>query len=57
MVQGGNSAKAGRIDAGGAVREVTFEPVDGSVNDQIDAASRAKYRGSRYLSVMGRAAP
>ena len=33
-------------------REVAFEPVDGPINDRIDDAYRAKYRGSPYLDVM-----
>jgi hypothetical protein len=33
-------------------KEVTFEPVDGPINDQIDDAYRKKYRGSPYLSPM-----
>ena len=44
--------KAGRIIAAGLTREVTFEPVDGPLNDRIDDAYRAKYRGSPYLSPM-----
>ena len=32
--------------------EVVFEPVDGPVNDHIDDAYRAKYRGSPYLKPM-----
>jgi hypothetical protein len=44
--------KAGRITAAGMTREVAFEPVDGSINDRIDGAYRAKYRGSPYLSPM-----
>jgi hypothetical protein len=44
--------KAGRITAAGLTREVTFEPVDGLINDRIDNAYRAKYRGSSYLSPM-----
>jgi hypothetical protein len=44
--------KAGRIIAAGMTKEVTFEPVDGSINDRIDGAYRAKYRGSPYLSSM-----
>jgi hypothetical protein len=32
--------------------EVTFEPVDGPVNNRIDDAYRAKYHGSPYLSPM-----
>ena len=44
--------KAGRITAAGMTREVAFEPVEGPVNDRIDDAYRAKYRGSPYLSPM-----
>lgn len=44
--------KAGRIAAAGITQEVTFEAVDGAVNDRIDDAYRAKYKGSPYLSPM-----
>jgi hypothetical protein len=44
--------KAGRIIAAGMKKEVTFEPVDGSINDRIDNAYRAKYHDSPYLSPM-----
>jgi hypothetical protein len=44
--------KAGRIKAAGVTREVAFEPVDGPINDRIDEAYRAKYKGSPYLSPM-----
>lgn len=44
--------KAGRISAAGETREVAFEPVEGPVNDRIDEAYRAKYRGSPYLAAM-----
>jgi hypothetical protein len=43
--------RAGRITAAGMTKDVTFEPVDG-LNDRIDEAYRAKYRGSPYLSPM-----
>ena len=33
-------------------RDVKFEPVDGSINDRIDDAYRAKYKGSPYLAPM-----
>jgi len=33
-------------------KEVTFEPVNGPINDRIDDAYRAKHRGSPYLSPM-----
>lgn len=44
--------KAGRITAAGTTKEVTFEAVDGPINDRVDDAYRAKYRGSPYLSPM-----
>ena len=44
--------KAGRIIAAGITKEVTFEPVDGPVNDRIYEAYRVKYRGSPYLKPM-----
>ena len=44
--------KAGRITAAGMTKEVTFEPVDGPINDLIDDAYRGKYRGSPFLSPM-----
>jgi len=44
--------KAGRITAAGLTKEVAFELVDGSVNDRIDQAYRAKYRGNPYLEPM-----
>src|SRR4030088_3582757 len=49
--------KAGRITAAGLTKEVTFEPVDGPINDPIDDAHRAKYRGSPYLAPMIGLAP
>lgn len=44
--------RAGRITAAGMTKEVTFEPVEGPINDRIDDAYRAKYRGSPYLNPM-----
>ena len=44
--------KAGRIIAAGMTKDVDFEPVDGPINDRIDEAYRAKYRGSAYLDAM-----
>jgi hypothetical protein len=44
--------KAGRITTAGMIKEVTFEPVDGPINDRIDDAYQAKYKGSRYLNPM-----
>ena len=49
--------KAGRITAAGMTKEVTFEPVDGPINNPIDDAYRAKYKGSPYLSPMMGAGP
>ena len=44
--------RAGRIIAAGMTKEVTFEPVDGPINDLIDDAYRATYHGSPYVSSM-----
>ena len=44
--------KAGRIIAAGMTKDVSFEPVDGSINDLVDEAYRMKYNGSPYLSPM-----
>jgi hypothetical protein len=44
--------KAGRIIPAGITKDVTFEPVDGPVNDLIDDAYRTKYHGSAYLAPM-----
>jgi len=33
-------------------KEVTFEPVNGPINDRIDDAYRRKYKGGPYLSPM-----
>jgi hypothetical protein len=44
--------KTGRISAAGMTKEVTFEPVDGPINNRIDQAYRAKYGGSPYLGPM-----
>lgn len=44
--------KAGKIEAAGLVKEVHFEPVVGSINDEIDAAYKKKYSGSPYLNAM-----
>jgi hypothetical protein len=42
--------KAGRIIAAGLTKEVSFEPVEGPINDSIDDAYRSKYGGSPYLN-------
>ena len=44
--------KAGRIIAAGLTKEVSFEPVEGPVNDSVDDAYRSKYGGSPYLKAM-----
>src|SRR5689334_15442789 len=44
--------KAGRITADGMTRDVSFEPVDGPINDRVDDAYQAKYRASPYLGPM-----
>jgi hypothetical protein len=44
--------KRGRITAAGMTKNVAFEPVDGSINDRIDDAYRAKYKTSPYLQPM-----
>jgi hypothetical protein len=44
--------KRGRIEAAGMTKEVTFEPVDDSMNNRIDDAYRAKYKTSPYLPPM-----
>jgi hypothetical protein len=42
----------GRILAAGLTKEVTFEPVEGALDDRIDAAYRTKYAKSPYLGSM-----
>ena len=44
--------KAGRIISAGMTKEVSFEPVEGPINDSIDDAYRSKYAGSTYLKPM-----
>ena len=44
--------KAGRILAAGMTKEVTFEKVEGPINNRIDDAYRAKYKRSPYLAPM-----
>lgn len=43
---------AGRITAAGMTKEVSFQPVDGAINDRIDDAYRQKYSASPYLAPM-----
>ncbi|TQX84022.1 MULTISPECIES: DUF2255 family protein [Rhizobium] len=44
--------KAGMIKTAGEILEVAFEPDDGTMNDTIDDAYRAKYGKSSYLGSM-----
>jgi hypothetical protein len=44
--------RAGRIAAAGMTSDVTFESVEGPINDRIDEAYRAKYKTSPYLGPM-----
>ena len=44
--------KAGRIHAAGKIINVNFEPVEGAINDKIDAAYKKKYSSSPYLFPM-----
>lgn len=44
--------KAGRITAAGMTKEVSFEAAEASINDAVDSAYTAKYRGSPYLTPM-----
>jgi hypothetical protein len=50
--QAASKQKAGQITAAGKTDDVTFEQVQGEVNDQIDAAYRLKYASSPYLNPM-----
>ena len=43
---------AGRITAAGMTKEVSFEPVEGAINDAIDDAYREKYKRSKWLEPM-----
>ncbi len=56
LYQAAVQQKAGRIDAIGGLKEVTFESIDGPaqepINVRIDDAYRTKYRGSPYLNAM-----
>jgi hypothetical protein len=50
--QAANRQRAGQISTAGTTKEVTFEPIEGAINDRIDEAYRVKYRDSRYLDPM-----
>jgi len=44
--------RAGQISAAGMKKLVAFEPVQGGINERIDAAFRARYGSSKYLDGM-----
>lgn len=44
--------KAGRITTAGLTKEVQFEAANEGMNERIDEAYRAKYKGSPYLKPM-----
>jgi hypothetical protein len=50
--RGTQARHEGHISAGGVEKDVVFESVDSTVNDEIDAAYRSKYRrhGARYVN-------
>jgi hypothetical protein len=48
----GQNSRWYQATAAGVTKEVTFEPVDGPINEIIDDAYRAKYHASPYLSSM-----
>jgi hypothetical protein len=50
--QAARRQKAGQITAAGATRDVLFEPVEVPINDRVNEAYRAKYRGSPHLAPM-----
>ena len=50
--QAATRQEAGRIRAAGRTKDVVCEPVDGSPNDRVDHAYRAKYAGSPYVKPM-----
>jgi hypothetical protein len=43
---------AGRVSGGGLEHDVEFVEVESAVDDAVDDAFRAKYRGSSYLEAM-----
>jgi hypothetical protein len=49
--------RAGRITAAGTTHDVTFEPVEGPINDRINEAYRTKYAASPDLRPMVAAGP
>jgi len=44
--------KAGRIRAAGMTKEVRFEAANQGMNERVDEAYQAKYKGSPYLKAM-----
>ena len=44
--------KAGRIQAAGMTKELSFEPVEEGMNHAVDEVYSKKYSGSPYLSSM-----
>jgi hypothetical protein len=50
--QAATKQKAGRITAADMTKDVSFEPVENSINDRIDEGYRAKYQSSPYLKPM-----
>ena len=44
--------RAGRIVAAGMMKDVTFAPVEGAIDDRIDEAYRVKYAKCTYLAAM-----
>ena len=50
--QAASKEKAGQFGAAGQTTDVSFEKVDGEINERIDAAYRAKYSSSPYLKPM-----
>ena len=46
MVPGRSGPEAGRITAAEMMKDVTFDPADGPIDELIDDAYRAKYRAA-----------
>ncbi|WP_421879102.1 DUF2255 family protein [Marinoscillum sp.] len=44
--------KAGKIEAAGMVKKVSFAPIEGAINEQIDQAYKDKYSSSPYMNAM-----
>lgn len=44
--------KGGRVSVSGIEKDVIFEPVEGTINEAINAAYRVKYASSPYLAPM-----